>query len=103
MNKRHEHLDELQGDAPPCFTPRTLKDMAMTRKSLQALFSWGLTERWPIRYCVICSNKPGVNGPGGDLTTFPASIRKQGHRRASRLRSCVRRSNPQPPQGLIVR
>ena len=66
-----------KADAPPCFTPQTLKDMAATRKSLQDLFAWGLTERWPIRYFVICSNKPGVNGLGGDLATFAASIRNK--------------------------
>jgi len=64
-----------KADAPPCFTPQTLEDMAATRKSLQDLFAGGLTERWPIRYFVIGSNKPGVYGLGGDLATFAAAIR----------------------------
>ncbi len=62
-------------DGPPCFTPQTLRDMAATRDLLQGLFAVGLTERWPIRYFVIGSNKPGVHGLGGDLAIFAASIR----------------------------
>lgn len=64
-----------KADGPPCYTFQTLSDMADVRESLQRLFAAGLTDKWPIRYFVMASNKPGIFNLGGDLTMFANSIK----------------------------
>lgn len=61
--------------APHCYTLPMLLEAVDVRESLRALFAAGLTERWPIRYFVMNSNKPSVFSLGGDLSTFAASVR----------------------------
>ncbi len=87
-NWKFEHLDieydaeaqavwmSYKASSPPYYSLQTLTDMADVRESLRALFDAGLTERWPMRYFVHGSNRPGVFNLGGDLATFSASIRK---------------------------
>jgi DSF synthase len=85
---RFQHLDieyeadtqsvwmNYKADAPHCYTLRMLQDLIEFRDSLRSLFNSGLTQRRPIRYLVMASNKPGVFSLGGDLITFAAAIRK---------------------------
>lgn len=64
--------------SPPYYSLQTLTDMADVRESLRLLFrSEEARARWPIRYFVHASNKPGVFSLGGDLATFAASIRRR--------------------------
>ncbi len=84
---RFDHLDieydaptqsvwmSYRADAPLCYTPHTLIEMTRFRIALQVMFESGLTARYPVRYCVIASNKPRVFNLGGDLATFSAAIR----------------------------
>jgi DSF synthase len=46
---------------------------------LRALFASGLTQRFPVRYFVIASNRPQVFSLGGDLAVFAASVRRGEH------------------------
>jgi DSF synthase len=49
--------------------------MAWVRESLKGVFAAGLTERFPIRYFVMGSNKKSVFSLGGDLVNFTSCIR----------------------------
>ncbi|WP_370631326.1 crotonase/enoyl-CoA hydratase family protein [Methylosinus sp. Sm6] len=89
-NWTFEHLDldydsasqsvwmSYKASSPPYYNLQTLTDMADVRESLRLLFaSEAARSRWPIRYFVHASNKPGVFSLGGDLATFSASIRRR--------------------------
>ena len=66
-----------KADGPPFYTFQTLSDMADIRESLRLLFRTGLTGRYPIRYFVMASRKPGVFNLGGDLAMFSRAIKER--------------------------
>lgn len=64
-----------KADGPPYYSMQTLIDMADVRESLKLLFASPVIDRYPIRYFVHASNKPGIFNLGGDLASFAASIK----------------------------
>jgi DSF synthase len=64
-----------KADGPPFYTFQTLSDMADIRESVRALFRTDVTARYPIRYFVMASRKPGVFNLGGDLAMFSQAIK----------------------------
>lgn len=65
-----------RADAPQCYTLSMLVELLQLRDSLRALCESGLTRRYPFRYLVMASKKPGVFSLGGDLATFASAIRR---------------------------
>ena len=72
-----------KADGPPCFTFQTISDVVDIRESLRGLFHSDLRSRYPIRYFVMASHKPGVFNLGGDLVMFSQAI-KDGDREVLR-------------------
>ncbi|HVY35484.1 MAG TPA: crotonase/enoyl-CoA hydratase family protein [Caulobacteraceae bacterium] len=64
-------------DGPPFYSLQTLIDMASVRESLRGLLKSPYWSRYPIRYFVMASRKPGIFNLGGDLAMFAKSIREQ--------------------------
>ncbi|MCC3244411.1 enoyl-CoA hydratase/isomerase family protein [Methylocystis sp. WRRC1] len=65
-----------RADAPHCYTLTMLVELLQLRDSLRALHQSGATSRYPFRYLVMASKRPGVFSLGGDLATFAAAIRR---------------------------
>ena len=65
--------------APLHFPIEMFQEIVAVRESLRRLFASGLTAKFPIRYFVVASDRPGVFALGGDLATFAASIRRRDH------------------------
>jgi DSF synthase len=63
--------------APHHYSLAMLVEAVELRESVKALAQSPYADRWPIRYFVMNSNKPGVFSLGGDLATFSASVRKR--------------------------
>lgn len=65
-----------KADTPPCYTLRTINDIIDVRESLRALFNANGPEKFPVRYFIMASKRPGIFNLGGDLATFAESLRK---------------------------
>jgi DSF synthase len=93
---RFDHLDiryeettrsfwmEYKATAPHYFPLEMFMEIVAVRRSLLGLIESDRDGRWPIRYFVIASRRPGVFGLGGDLGAFAAAVRA---RQAEALRA----------------
>jgi len=75
---------EYKATAPHYFPIEMFMEIVAVRRSLLRLIESDKDGRWPIRYFVIASRRPGVFGLGGDLAAFAAAVRE---RRAEALRA----------------
>jgi DSF synthase len=66
---------EYKATVPHCFPLDMFKEIVAVRWSLLRLVESDKSARWPIRYFVIASRRPGVFGLGGDLAAFAAAVR----------------------------
>jgi DSF synthase len=80
----HSFWMEYKATAPHYFPLEMFMEIVAVRRSLLRLVESDKDGRWPIRYFVIASRRPGVFGLGGDLAAFAAAVREQ---RAGALRA----------------
>jgi len=66
-----------RANAPHCYTLTMLVELLQLRDSLRAFYESGGARRYPFRYLVMASKRPGVFSLGGDLATFAAAIRRR--------------------------
>ncbi len=75
---------EYKATAPHYFPLEMFMEIVAARRSMLRLIESDEDGRWPIRYFVIASRRPGVFGLGGDLAAFAAAVRE---RRSGALRA----------------
>lgn len=73
----HSFWMEYKATAPHYFPLEMFMEIVAVRRSLLRLAESDKDGRWPFRYFVIASRRPGVFGLGGDLAAFAAAVRER--------------------------